>query len=54
MSGTGTSVPAAKDASKSNRDRRNLDVALRNGLAGGVAGCAVSLTILPTTPTMDY
>jgi solute carrier family 25 protein 16 len=31
--------------SESNKDSRNLDFALRNGLAGGVAGCAVSLTI---------
>jgi solute carrier family 25 protein 16 len=31
--------------SESNNDSRNLDFALRNGLAGGVAGCVVSLTI---------
>lgn len=61
MSGTGISVPTAKDSSttiedshhvyrtsKSNKDSRNLDIALRNGLAGGVAGCAVSLTTLAT------
>lgn len=57
MSGTSISAPIAKDpstktessrhvypTSKSNDDSRNLDVVLRNGLAGGVAGCAVSLT----------
>lgn len=57
MRDTGISAPIAKDpsmkiqggrhaypTSKSNEDRRNLDVVLRNGLAGGVAGCAVSLT----------
>lgn len=54
MRGTGTSVPAAKDVSKSDRDRQNLDVALKKGLAGGVAGCAVSFTISLTIPTIDY
>lgn len=57
MSDTGISSPIAKDlstkiedkhhvhrTSKSNQDSRNLDFVLRNGLAGGVAGCAVSLT----------
>lgn len=45
MGATDTSVPAAKDSSKSNQGSRNLDVALKNGLAGGIAGCAVSLII---------
>lgn len=57
MRDTGISAPIAKDpstkiegsgyayrTSKSNEDSRNLDVVLRNGLAGGVAGCAVSFT----------
>lgn len=61
MSGKGIGVPIVKDSSttiegshhvyctsESNRDSRNLDFALRNGLAGGVAGCAVSLITLAT------
>src|SRR5436190_8552763 len=34
--------------SRSNKDTQNLDFIIRNGLAGGAAGCAVSLTTLAT------
>ncbi|KMU78446.1 mitochondrial coenzyme A transporter [Coccidioides immitis RMSCC 3703] len=34
--------------STSNKDSQNLDFIIRNGLAGGAAGCAVSLTTLAT------
>ncbi|KAL2702949.1 hypothetical protein AAEP93_007247 [Penicillium crustosum] len=60
MRDTGISAPIAKDpsmkiqggrhaypTSKSNEDRRNLDVILRNGLAGGVAGCAAKTIVAP-------
>ncbi|KAJ5480436.1 hypothetical protein N7530_005945 [Penicillium desertorum] len=33
--------------SESNKDSRNLDFALRNGLAGGVAGCAAKTIVAP-------
>ena len=34
--------------SRSNKDTQSLDFIIRNGLAGGAAGCVVSLTTLAT------
>lgn len=31
--------------SKPNKDTKNWDLIIRNGLAGGAAGCTVSLTL---------
>ncbi|KAJ5516268.1 hypothetical protein N7527_007828 [Penicillium freii] len=60
MSGTSISAPIAKDPStktegsrhvyrrsKTNEDSRNLNFILRNGLAGGVAGCAAKTIVAP-------
>ncbi|KAJ5360849.1 hypothetical protein N7517_010040 [Penicillium concentricum] len=59
MRDTGISVPIATDptkiasnhlvyrTSKSNEDSRSLDFVLRNGLAGGVAGCAAKTIVAP-------
>ncbi|KAJ5956647.1 hypothetical protein N7501_010926 [Penicillium viridicatum] len=60
MSGTSISAPIAKDpstktegsrhvyrTSKPNEDSRNLNFVLRNGLAGGVAGCAAKTIVAP-------
>ncbi|KAJ5211245.1 Mitochondrial carrier protein [Penicillium cf. griseofulvum] len=60
MKDTGISAPIATDLStktegshhvyripKSNEDSQNLDFALRNGLAGGVAGCAAKTIVAP-------
>ncbi|KAJ5519661.1 hypothetical protein N7463_000114 [Penicillium fimorum] len=59
MRDTGIGAPIAKDptkiasnhhvyrTSKSNQDTRNLDFILRNGLAGGVAGCAAKTIVAP-------
>jgi hypothetical protein len=61
MSVTSINIPKAKESSttiegthhvyhtlKSNGDSQNFDFIIRNGLAGGAAGCAVSLTTLAT------
>ncbi|CAI7627360.1 unnamed protein product [Penicillium glandicola] len=60
MSRTNISVPITKHpstkiedshhvhrTSKSNKDTRNLDFILRNGLAGGIAGCAAKTIVAP-------
>lgn len=54
MNGTGISAPIKKEPSATiegshhvyGTSSRNLDFTLKNGLAGGVAGCAVSLSTL--------
>lgn len=52
MSGTHVNAPVPEDSSKTIKvydNSRKLDFILRNGLAGGIAGCAVSLTTFTTS-----